>query len=146
RSVLDGRDEGIAGSNGDEGRVGSLVTRLAEESQANRVRAGADVGDPQLLSLEVRGGLDGVRLLGGHHFGLARRDAELADGLDLLPQGVELDGVAVSARTGVDVAGDDLELGSLPGALVDQGDVDLFSIEVTELLGEHVRQIDILVE
>src|SRR5205807_6933118 len=80
-AVLDGCDERITGTDRNEACVGSLVAGLAEKRQGDRVRSRADVGDPQLFPLEVRGRLDGVRLPGRDHLRLTRRDAELADGL-----------------------------------------------------------------
>ena len=55
RAVLNSRDERVAGADCDKVRIGSAVACLAQQRQADRVRARADVGDPKVLPLEVRG-------------------------------------------------------------------------------------------
>ena len=70
----------------------------------------------------------------------------MANGFDLLAEGVEFHRVAVRAGAGVHVSRHDLELGPLPGTLINECDVDLLGIEIAQLLGEHVRQVDLLVE
>ena len=79
-------------------------------------------------------------------FCLARSDPELADRLDLLTLCVQHHRVNVSAGTGVDVAGDDLVFGRLARTLVDESHVEVLCLEVAELLGEHVRQVNLLVQ
>ena len=60
------------------------------------MRARTKVGDAQVLALEVLGRVDvGERCI--DDLRLTRRDAELADGLDLLALGVEYHRVHVGA-------------------------------------------------
>ncbi len=123
---------------------GRIDPRLAENGERQRVRARAELGDAQVLALEIIRRLNRAGLPGIEHLRLARRDAELTDGLDLLAEGVEHHRVHVGARPGVHIAGEDLVLGRLPRPLVDQGHVQMLIVEIPELLGEHVRQVDLL--
>jgi hypothetical protein len=106
----------------------------------------SELGDAQILALEIAGRLNRAGLPSVDHLCLAGRDAELADGLDLLAEGVEHHRVHVCARTCVHVAGNDLILRSLPRSLIDQCHVQMLILEVPELLGEHVRQVDLLTQ
>src|SRR5439155_21205370 len=143
--LLDGGDEGVAGAHSHVLRLGRVEPRGAEDSLRQNVRPGTDVGDAQVLAPKVLDRRDvGQRCI--DNLRLTRRDTELADGFDLLAQRVEDHGVHVRTRACIDVAGDDLFLRSLARALVDKSDIQVLGFEIAELLGQHVRQGDLLVE
>jgi hypothetical protein len=91
---------------------------MAAMKVSQNLRTGTEVGDAQVLAPKVFRRRD-IAQRRVDNLRLTRRDAELADGLDLLAQCVEHHRVYVCARSGVDVAGHDLFLGGLARALID---------------------------
>ena len=114
RSLLDGGDEGVTGTDGDRRELIGRDPFGAGEVLRETVRARADRGHAELAPLEVGRTFDVVRLGGRDHLGLTRRTQELHHLDQVLTKTGHVDGVVVRAGRALDLAGDERRRRVLP--------------------------------
>ena len=145
-AVLERGDERRPGTGRDRGVAGGVDAVLLGQVLRQVVGRRPGRGDAELARLEPGRGGDLRGSPAGHHLGLTGHLGELDDALDALALRLQRDRVVVEAHDALHLTGEQDVLGRGTGGLGHQLHVDTGVLEVAELLGEHRRQVDDLVD